>query len=178
MRPILRSQSADSCLCVFAGACYHESCKKSNFAVSDQGANFESSLIREMLLVAGIRKSHTTPYHPMGNGAVERFNRTLGNMIRALPPRAKHRWHQLLKSLTFSYNATVHETTGFPPFQLMFGRTPWLPVDLMFGSVFLDDQIVDYDTYVQCLRRDLAEALRVAQISAAKQKQKQTDLYN
>ncbi|KAJ8403677.1 hypothetical protein AAFF_G00350030 [Aldrovandia affinis] len=53
---------------------------------SDQGANFESSLIAEMLQVAGIQKSHTTPYHPMGNGCVERFNRTLGNMIRALPP--------------------------------------------------------------------------------------------
>lgn len=145
---------------------------------SDQGANFESSLIKEMLLVAGVHKSHTTPYHPMGNGAVERFNRTLGNMIRALPPRAKHRWPQLLRSLTFSYNATVHETTGFAPFQLMFGRTPRLPVDLMFGSVLLDDQMVDYDTYVQCLRRDLAEALRVAQISAVKQQQKQTDLYN
>lgn len=90
---------------------------------SGQGANFESSLIAEMLLVAGVEKSHTTPYHPMGNGAVERFNRTLGNMIRALPPKAKQRWPQRLRSLTFSYNATVHETTGFAPFQLMFGRT-------------------------------------------------------
>lgn len=54
---------------------------------SDQGANFESSLIAEMLLVAGVQKSHTIPYHPMGNGAVERFNHTLGSMIRALPPK-------------------------------------------------------------------------------------------
>lgn len=79
---------------------------------SDQGANFESSLIAEMLQVAGVEKSHTTPYHPMGNGAVERFNHTLGNMIRALQARAKQKWAQLLRSLTFSYNATVHETTG------------------------------------------------------------------
>lgn len=35
---------------------------------SDQGANFESSLISEMLQLAGVQKSHTTPYHPMGNG--------------------------------------------------------------------------------------------------------------
>lgn len=44
---------------------------------SDQGANFESSLIAEMLQIVGVEKSQTTPYHPMGNGAVERFNRTL-----------------------------------------------------------------------------------------------------
>ncbi|KAI3365811.1 hypothetical protein L3Q82_000713 [Scortum barcoo] len=67
---------------------------------SDQGANFESNLIAEMLQVAGVEKSHTTPYHPMGNGVCERFNRTLGNMIRALPPKAKHRWPQHLRSLT------------------------------------------------------------------------------
>ncbi|KAJ8385379.1 hypothetical protein AAFF_G00190000 [Aldrovandia affinis] len=58
---------------------------------SDQGTIFESSLIAEMLQVAGIQKSHMTPYYPMGNWCVERFNQTLGNMIQALPPKAKHR---------------------------------------------------------------------------------------
>ena len=145
---------------------------------SDQGANFESSLIAEMLIAAGVQKSRTTPYHPMGNGAVERFNRTLGGMIRALPPKAKHRWPQHLKSLTFAYNATVHETTGFAPFQLMFGRTPRLPVDLLFGSVLQDDQLVDYDAYVQGLRHDLAEAIKIAQTSSTKQQQRQAALYN
>ena len=97
-----------------------------------------------MLQVAGDEKSHTTPYHPMGNGAVDMFNRTLGNMIRTLPPRVKQQWPQLLRSLTFSYDATVHETTGFAPFHLMSGRTPKLPVDMMFESVLMDDQVVDY----------------------------------
>lgn len=51
---------------------------------SDQGANFESELIAALLQVSGV--SHTTAYHPMGNGSAERFNRTLGNMIRTLQP--------------------------------------------------------------------------------------------
>ncbi|KAJ8007698.1 hypothetical protein DPEC_G00096870 [Dallia pectoralis] len=129
---------------------------------SDQGANFENSLIAEICVVAGVQKSHTTPYHPMCNGITERFNRTLWSMIRALPRKAKLRWPERLKSLTLSYNATVHETTGFAPFQLMFGRTPRLPVDLMFGSALLDNQVLDYDGYVQSLRNDLAEAIRVS----------------
>ncbi|KAJ8358268.1 hypothetical protein AAFF_G00018440 [Aldrovandia affinis] len=145
---------------------------------SDQGANFESSLIAEMLQVVGIQKSHTTPYHPMGNGCVERFNRTLGNMIRALLPKAKHRWPQMLKALTFSYNSTVHETPGYAPFNLMFGRCPRLPVDLMFESVLQDEQVADYDAYVQALRHDLAEAVKIAQASAGKQQKRQANLYD
>lgn len=129
-----------------------------------------------MRLVTGVQTLHTILCHPTGNGAVERFSCTLPNKITAILPKAKHRWPQLLRSVTFSHNAIVHETTGFAPFQLMFGRTPRLPVDLMFGSVLLDDQVMD--TYVQCLRRDLAEAMRVAQMSTTNQQQTQTDLYN
>lgn len=62
---------------------------------SDQEASFKSRLLRELLEMAGVKKSHTTPYHPMGNGVTERFNRTLGNMLRTLPPTAKARWPQV-----------------------------------------------------------------------------------
>ena len=130
---------------------------------SDRGANFESALISELLSVAGVQKSHTTPYHPMGNRSCERMNRTLGNMIRAMPPKAKHRWPQMLKSLTFAYNCTAHETTGFAPFLLMFGRIPRLPVDITFGLVLESPEVVVYDQYVQSLRRDLREAMNPAQ---------------
>lgn len=68
----------------------------------------ESNPFAELLSVAGVQKSHTTPYHPLGNGGVESFNRTMGNMIRALPARARHKWPQMLKSLTFAYNCTIH----------------------------------------------------------------------
>lgn len=41
---------------------------------SDQGTNFESELITELLKLSGMSKSHTTAYHPMGNGGTSRFN--------------------------------------------------------------------------------------------------------
>lgn len=145
---------------------------------SDRGANFESALIAELLNVAGVQKSRMTPYHPMGNGACERMNRTLGNMIRALPAKTKHKWLQVLKSLTFAYNCTIHETTGYAPFLLMFGRVPRLPVDLIFETVLDNPDVVNYDSYVQALRRDMKEAMHVAQASAMKQLKRHADLYN
>ncbi|XP_076851142.1 uncharacterized protein LOC143501754 [Brachyhypopomus gauderio] len=114
----------------------------------------------------------------MGNGHVERFNRTLGNMIRALPPRDKLKWPQMLQTLTFAYNCTAHESTGYAPFYLMFGRVPRLPVDVVFHSVERDNDITDYDSYVRKMRDNLKEALSLAQTNANASQQRQAELYN
>ncbi|XP_075935390.1 uncharacterized protein LOC142935134 [Anarhichas minor] len=145
---------------------------------SDQGANFESHLIKELLEMAGIQKSHTTPYHPMGNGVVERYNRTLGNMIRALPPQSKARWPQMLQMLTFCYNCTEHETTGFAPFFLMFGRIPRLPVDVVFQHALPNGAVVDHHEFVSRLKHDLSEAARIARLNSRTEQARQAKNYN
>uniref|UniRef100_A0A672Y8M8 Gypsy retrotransposon integrase-like protein 1 n=1 Tax=Sphaeramia orbicularis TaxID=375764 RepID=A0A672Y8M8_9TELE len=145
---------------------------------SDQGANFESELIAELLKLSGVDKSHTSPYHPMGNGGTERFNRTLGNMLRSLPLRSKQKWPQMIQTMTFVYNCTVHETTGFAPFYLMFGRVPRLPVDLLFKNVLCDVTVCDYDAYVKSLLDDLHCAMALAQKNCTAEQRHQCDQYN
>ena len=73
---------------------------------SDQGRNFESSVIRELCSLAGVEKPRTTPYHPMGNGMVERFNQTLLNMLGTLEDHKKDDWKSYVAPLVHSYNAT------------------------------------------------------------------------
>ena len=145
---------------------------------SDQGANFESKLIAELLSLTGITKTHTTAYHPMGNGQTERFNRTLGSMLRALPLAAKQHWAQQIQTLTFAYNATKHETTGYPPFYLMYGRVPRLPVDMIFKQVLKDPVVVNYKTYAEKLMANLHVAVSIAQQHTRKEQQHQADGYN
>ena len=54
---------------------------------SDQGRNFESHILSELCKAFGVEKSRTTPYHPMGDGLVERMNRSLLNLLRTLMER-------------------------------------------------------------------------------------------
>ena len=40
-----------------------------------------SKLLKEMCQLMGIKKTNTTAYHPQTDGLVERFNRTLIDML-------------------------------------------------------------------------------------------------
>ena len=80
---------------------------------SDQDRNFESSLIKELCSLVDVEKSRTTPYHPMGNGMVERFNQTLLNMLATLEDHPKQDWKSYGTPLVHAYNATRHDSTFF-----------------------------------------------------------------
>ncbi len=102
---------------------------------SDQGRNFESTLIQQLCELYGIERSRTTPAHPMGNGQCERFNRTLHNMLRTLPSSRKKNWAIYLPQMVFSYNTTPHQSTCEYPHLLMFGQEPQLPVDFLLERI-------------------------------------------
>ena len=124
---------------------------------ADQGRNFESAAVKELCKITGITKTHTSPYHPQGNGITERFNRTLMDMLGTLKPHEKPCWHEHLDALTHAYNCTRHDSTGYTPHFLMFGRHPRLPVDLIFG-VSTNKEPCEYNEYVQTLQDSLSQA--------------------
>lgn len=135
-------------------------------------------MIAELLRLAGIAKSHTTAYHPMGNGGTERFNHTFKNMLRTLPLQEKHKWPQQIQTLTFAYNAMVHETTGYTPFFLMFSHVSRLPVDVLFKRVLCDSSVTDYDSYAKFLITALKDAMEITQKHSSIEQQHLTQQSN
>lgn len=144
---------------------------------SDQGPDFESRLIKELCEIAGIRKIRTTPYHPRGN-PVERFNRTLLDMLGTLENKSKSQWREFVKPLVHAYNCTKNDTTGFSPYELMFGREPRLPVDLAFGLPLTDTEHTSHSQYVQNLRSHLEESFRIAAEHSKKMAEQNKNRYD
>ena len=79
---------------------------------TDQGRNFEAGLIKEMCSLLDIKKTRTSPYHPESDGMIERFNRTILNMLSTSADSNQRTWDLQLPMLMLAYRTSVHETTG------------------------------------------------------------------
>ena len=134
----------------------------------DQGKEFENKLFKRLHELSGIAASRTTPYHPQGDGQVERWNRTVKNMLKMLPEKFKSNWKDHVQKLVFAYNCTKNDATGFAPFQLMFGRSPRLPIDFMFDLNHDEQEHVPHAEYVKSWKAAMNEACVIARNNAQK----------
>ena len=128
--------------------------------LSDQGHNFESKLLKELCILAQIKKMRTTPYRPEGNGSCEKFNRTLISMLGTLPEEFKSEWVNHVNTLTYAYNCTRSNATGFSPYYFLYGRHPLLPIDIEFGVMTPDLMEVVTLKYVHGLQKRLDYAFK------------------
>jgi transposase InsO family protein len=91
--------------------------------LTDQGRNFESELINQLCQMLNIEKLRTTAYHPQGNGAIERYNRTLKQILSKYVNEKHTDWDTYLPQALYAYNTSVHDSTGVTPYEVVFGHT-------------------------------------------------------
>ena len=98
--------------------------------LTNRGTNFLSNLVNEICILFKIKQMRTTAYHPQTDGLVERFNRTLIDMLTCYVVDEPEQWERFLPYVTFAYNTVVQSTLQEYPFFLFFGRLPVLPKDV------------------------------------------------
>ena len=99
---------------------------------TDQGTNFNSEVMKDVCQVFMIDKTRISPYHPQGNGQVERFNRVIADTISKYCAAKPQEWDLYLPHVNFVYNTTVHKTLGTTPFSMLYGREAQYPIDLFY----------------------------------------------
>ena len=81
-----------------------------------------------------VERVNTTPGHPRCDGQSEKSVQQIKKMIRAYCDENQDNWDLGVTQLCFAYNSSVHETTGLTPFEVMFGRDPIIPIDLIYPN--------------------------------------------
>ena len=129
---------------------------------SDQGRNFESNLFKEVCDLLEITKTRTTPYRPCSNGQVERYNRTLLQLIRCYIRGNPLTWDEHLPLLLQAINSTVNRQTGYTPNKMMLGREIIQPVEVMLGTAEYNQDAQEPHTFVQKMQKLLPQIHHLA----------------
>ena len=89
--------------------------------LTDQGTNFTSKLLAELYRLLQVKALKTSPYHPQTDGLVKRLNSTLKSMLRKTMTNEGKDWDKALPYVLFTYREVPQSTTGFSPFELLYG---------------------------------------------------------
>ena len=120
----------------------------------------------------GVKKVNTSAYHPQSDGLVERFNRTLTDMLaKSLAPGTME-WDERLPYVLFAYRAALQTSTGESPFFLLYGREPQLPSEAVLSPpVHRSD--IELDDYKSTMVREMGTAWDLAKETIGKAQKRQ-----
>eukprot|EP00253_Pinus_taeda_P017838 PITA_17838 len=109
--------------------------------VTDQGTQFTSKLVRDLTEKYKIKHRKSTPYHPQANRQVESTNKVLENIMTKTVQLNRKDWSEKLKDALWAYRITWKNTTGFSPYQLVYGKEGLLPIEFQIQTYRLPAQL-------------------------------------
>ena len=149
--------------------------------LTDMGSQFTSLLMKELSRLISMKQLTTTPYHPMCNGLVEKFNGTLKQIIKRVCTDRPRDWDKYLSAALFAYREVPQESLGFSPFELVYGRSVRGPMTILkelWTKEIEDPEIKSTYQYVIDLRERLESTCKLAHENLEKASQKHRLYYN
>ena len=131
--------------------------------LSDRGVQFRSDLVRNFLKMLEINQVNTTSYHPQCDGQTESANKTIIQLLAKMAGQNYGNWDRMLPYVVHQYNTTVQDSTGFAPYEVLFGCSPRLPhlevrdQEVASGTV-LDRMLLGFDYIRKIANQNLEKA--------------------
>jgi predicted aspartyl protease/transposase InsO family protein len=147
--------------------------------LSDRGPEFESRLFAEVCRLLKIDKLRTTSFKASTNGVVERFHSTLNSCIAKVVDERHRDWDECLPLVLAAYRSSRHESTGYSPNFLLFGRENRAPADLVLpdpDASGIHESCINLDQYASDLRNRTETAYRLVRehLGVAANRRKET----
>ncbi|KAK3264125.1 hypothetical protein CYMTET_27115 [Cymbomonas tetramitiformis] len=102
--------------------------------VSDRDPRFQDAFWQELMRLMGVKVARTTPYNPRSDGQAEHNNRVIEDMLRSFVDANVEDWDLYTTNVEFAINDSRSESTGFTPFELVFGFSPLSQLDLFLEA--------------------------------------------
>jgi len=112
--------------------------------LSDQGSNYLSSVCRQVYKLMSTSKLQTSAYYPQCNGLVERFNKTIINMLAMYTNERQTDWDASINQVLFAYRTAVTASTGYSPFYMLHGYEARYPADILLNDADLYADATEY----------------------------------
>lgn len=147
--------------------------------LSERGTSFTSGLMKELTRLLDIRQVLPTPYHPICNGLVERYNATLRQMCKMCQEKPRS-WDRYIAPLLFAYREVPQVSLGFSPFEMIYGRHVRGPLTILkeiWTQEELEGNLKTTFSHVLDLRNRLERTTELAHqnLTAARRYQKMYD---
>ena len=147
--------------------------------LSDNGRQLISDSMKETYKLLGIEQKLSAPLHPQSHGLIERCNQTIQKTLVKLAEENPSEWDTLLTPTLFALRQMPNASTGFPPFELMYGRKVRGPIDVIADSCSdrseENDELIHAYSYAQKLKAIIKKSNKTASQAVKNNSQKQKD---
>lgn len=111
----------------------------------------------------GVTHVKSSAYHPQSRGALKRFHATLKTMLRTYCMGNQEDWDKGVSFVLFAMREATQESTGFSPFELIFGHRVRGPLQLLKEKWMVDQpRHGNMHEYVATMRQKLEAAQELA----------------
>jgi len=147
---------------------FKHSCPKE--ILCDQGSSFTSAEFKEFCKSYHIKLVYTSAFHPNTNGVCERANDTLKRIIAKYVNKNHKDWDRFVTRAAFAVNVSVNSVTGQAPYNMLYGREPFLPCDSALPTI--PDELHGNETRESHMQSQLDDARKNTIASQKKSKER------